>query len=81
MANLLYGSRGDEVKKLQRALNEKGYALDVDGIFGSFGLHPHHLGVLSLRVMTRREFTRTGKSSSSHPQKFDITPTKLSKKK
>lgn len=32
---LSYGSKGDEVKKLQRALNEKGYALDVDGIYGS----------------------------------------------
>jgi len=32
---LSYGSRGDEVKKLQRALNEKGYALDVDGIYGN----------------------------------------------
>lgn len=32
---LSYGSKGDEVKKLQRALNEKGYALDVDGIYGN----------------------------------------------
>lgn len=37
MANstLSYGSSGDEVKKLQKALNEKGYSLDVDGKFGA----------------------------------------------
>ena len=30
-----YGSRGDEVKELQTALNKNGYNLSVDGIFGS----------------------------------------------
>lgn len=36
MASLLkYGSRGDEVRKLQQALNSAGYQLDVDGIYGS----------------------------------------------
>lgn len=37
MANktLSYGSSGDEVKKLQKALNEVGYSLDVDGQFGT----------------------------------------------
>ena len=30
-----YGSSGEEVKKLQRELNKKGYKLDVDGQFGS----------------------------------------------
>jgi peptidoglycan hydrolase-like protein with peptidoglycan-binding domain len=30
-----YGSRGDEVKELQTALNNAGYSLDVDGSFGS----------------------------------------------
>ena len=36
MANktLYYGSSGDEVKKLQKALNDAGYSLDVDGEFG-----------------------------------------------
>lgn len=36
MANktLSYGSSGDEVKKLQKALNNAGYSLDVDGEFG-----------------------------------------------
>ena len=29
-----YGSKGDEVKELQTALNSKGYNLSVDGIFG-----------------------------------------------
>ena len=28
------GSEGEWVRKLQRALNESGYELDVDGIFG-----------------------------------------------
>lgn len=33
--NLSYGSRGDEVKKLQQALNSTGkYTLDVDGSYG-----------------------------------------------
>lgn len=33
--NLTYGSRGDEVKKLQQALNSTGsYTLDVDGSYG-----------------------------------------------
>ncbi len=33
--NLTYGSRGDEVKKLQQALNSTGkYTLDVDGKYG-----------------------------------------------
>ena len=30
-----YGSKGDEVKELQTALNNKGYNLSVDGVFGS----------------------------------------------
>lgn len=29
-----YGSTGDDVKELQTILNQKGYKLDVDGIFG-----------------------------------------------
>jgi len=33
--NLTYGSSGSEVKKLQEQLNRTGYALDVDGIYGS----------------------------------------------
>jgi len=32
---LSYGSQGDEVKKLQKKLNEQGYNLVVDGIYGS----------------------------------------------
>lgn len=35
MATLKSGSRGDEVKKLQQALNSSGYNLDEDGIYGS----------------------------------------------
>lgn len=35
MANLYYGSSGSDVKKLQQALNSKGYNLSVDGQFGS----------------------------------------------
>lgn len=34
MTNLSYGSRGDDVKKLQELLNGQGYSLDVDGKFG-----------------------------------------------
>lgn len=37
MANytrLEYGSKGDDVKKLQETLNSKGYSLDVDGSYG-----------------------------------------------
>ena len=34
MALLKYGSRGDEVKKLQQALGSAGYSVDVDGIYG-----------------------------------------------
>lgn len=34
MPLLKYGSKGDAVKKLQAALNKKGYHLVVDGIFG-----------------------------------------------
>ena len=30
-----YGSQGDEVKRLQQALNRQGYNLTVDGIFGT----------------------------------------------
>lgn len=30
-----YGSSGEEVKKLQKSLNEKGYSLTVDGVFGN----------------------------------------------
>ena len=33
--NLSYGSQGDDVKKLQESLNQQGYSLSVDGIFGS----------------------------------------------
>ena len=34
--NLSYGSQGDEVKKLQQALNDTGmYTLDVDGVYGA----------------------------------------------
>lgn len=32
--NLSYGSRGDEVKRLQTALNSQGYGLSVDGVYG-----------------------------------------------
>lgn len=32
--NLTYGSQGSEVKKLQNALNQAGYSLNVDGIYG-----------------------------------------------
>ena len=35
MANLSYGSKGSEVKKLQEELNKQGYKLDVDGIYGA----------------------------------------------
>lgn len=35
MANLKRGSSGDDVKKLQEALNNAGYSLDTDGIYGS----------------------------------------------
>lgn len=36
MANrtLSYGSSGEDVKKLQKSLNDKGYSLEVDGEFG-----------------------------------------------
>ena len=30
-----YGSSGEEVKRLQKSLNEKGYSLSVDGVFGN----------------------------------------------
>lgn len=33
--NLSYGSRGDEVKRLQEALNSQGYGLAADGIYGA----------------------------------------------
>lgn len=33
--NLKYGSQGDEVKKLQEALNSQGYGLSVDGVYGA----------------------------------------------
>ena len=33
--NLSYGSRGDDVRKLQESLNKQGYSLSVDGIFGA----------------------------------------------
>ena len=29
-----YGSSGQEVRRLQQALNREGYSLDVDGGFG-----------------------------------------------
>lgn len=32
--NISYGARGEDVKKLQKALNSKGYKLSVDGKFG-----------------------------------------------
>lgn len=34
-STISYGSSGSDVKKLQQALNEKGYSLQVDGQFGS----------------------------------------------
>ena len=34
-SNLRYGSRGSEVKDLQRRLNQQGYSLAEDGIFGN----------------------------------------------
>lgn len=34
-STIRYGSRGDDVKALQNALNAAGYSLDEDGIFGS----------------------------------------------
>lgn len=33
--NLTYGSQGEEVRKLQEALNSAGYGLSTDGIYGS----------------------------------------------
>lgn len=33
--NLTYGSQGEEVRKLQNALNSAGYGLSTDGIYGS----------------------------------------------
>lgn len=33
--NLSYGSRGDSVRDLQRQLNQRGYKLDEDGVFGN----------------------------------------------
>ncbi len=30
-----YGSSGEDVRKLQKSLNEKGYSLTVDGVFGN----------------------------------------------
>ena len=30
-----YGSKGENVKKLQNLLNRQGYALDEDGVFGT----------------------------------------------
>lgn len=33
-STISYGSSGDDVKKLQKTLNSKGYSLTVDGIFG-----------------------------------------------
>ena len=35
MANLKYGSSGSDVKELQTLLNQNGYSLDTDGVFGS----------------------------------------------
>lgn len=35
MANLRYGSSGDEVRRLQQKLNQNGYNLAVDGVYGS----------------------------------------------
>ena len=34
-STISYGSSGDDVKKLQQALNSYGYSLSVDGQFGS----------------------------------------------
>ena len=31
--NLSYGSQGEEVRKLQEALNSQGYGLSADGIY------------------------------------------------
>ncbi len=33
-STISYGSSGEDVKKLQKSLNEKGYSLTVDGVFG-----------------------------------------------
>lgn len=33
-SQISYGSKGDDVKKLQELLNQNGYSLDVDGSFG-----------------------------------------------
>lgn len=33
--NLYYGSRGDDVKKLQQTLNQNGYSLAIDGVYGN----------------------------------------------
>ena len=33
--NLYYGSRGDDVKKLQQTLNQNGYSLATDGVYGN----------------------------------------------
>ncbi len=34
-STISYGSSGEDVKKLQKSLNEKGYSLTVDGVFGN----------------------------------------------
>ena len=34
------GSRGDDVERLQTLLNNAGYSLDVDGIFGDNRITP-----------------------------------------
>ncbi|MBR4305559.1 MAG: peptidoglycan-binding protein, partial [Ruminiclostridium sp.] len=34
-STISYGSSGSDVKKLQQALNDKGYTLQVDGQFGA----------------------------------------------
>ena len=34
-ATVRSGSRGDDVRQLQQLLNQRGYGLDVDGIFGT----------------------------------------------
>lgn len=34
-STISYGSSGEEVKKLQKSLNEQGYSLNIDGVFGN----------------------------------------------
>ncbi len=34
-STISYGSSGEDVKKLQKSLNEQGYSLNIDGVFGN----------------------------------------------